>query len=172
MDPSSSPIDEKTREALRSLADIALPAPVPWWPQTWGWALLAVILLALAVFAFWRWLHYRRINRYRREALALLAGLEHVENDPGQRAEAARAVAELLKRVALAAWPRTDVATLSGEPWVKFLRDHGNGKAIPDGTAALLADGEYRPAGGVTEPQFRALTGSARSWIEGHRVSA
>src|SRR5262249_6778404 len=139
----TSPADLQTREALKSLADIALPQPVAWWPQTWGWALLALVLAALVALAVWRWLHNRRVNRYRREALAMLASIEQA--GCGRPAGVLQAVAELLKRVALAAWPRADVARLSGESWVKFLRDHAGGAAIADDAAALLADGEYRP---------------------------
>ncbi|RWC30881.1 MAG: DUF4381 domain-containing protein [Mesorhizobium sp.] len=159
-------------QALKSLADIVLPAPVPWWPQTWGWALLAVVILALAALALWRWLHLRRVNRHRREALALLTRLEQAPVDPGQIAQSVRMVAELLKRVALAAWPRSTVASLTGEAWVKFLRDHGNGTIIPDEAAALLADGEYHPAETLTKPRFQILADTARAWIEGYRVSA
>ena len=169
----TSPADLQTREALKSLADIVLPQPAAWWPQTWGWALLALVLAALVAFAVWRWLHQRRINRYRREALAMLASIE--QSGAGRQPGAVQAVAELLKRVALAAWPRTEVARLSGETWAEFLRDHGGGAVIADDVAALLADGEYRgqqAKNDLSEQQFRALTGTARAWIGKHRVSA
>ncbi|WP_274628155.1 DUF4381 domain-containing protein [Arvimicrobium flavum] len=169
----TSPADLETRQALQSLADIVLPQPVAWWPQTWGWALLALVVAALIVLAVWRWLHHRRINRYRREALALLADLEQTGH--GGQPGSVQAVAELLKRVVLAAWPREEVARVSGAAWVKFLRDHAGGAMIADEAAALLADGEYRaapPRDRLSEQQFRALIDTARAWIEKHRVPA
>ncbi|MDW6022885.1 DUF4381 domain-containing protein [Mesorhizobium sp. BAC0120] len=175
MDKTPPQIDEQTRTALHSLADITLPPPVPWWPQTWGWAVLALFLLALAALALWRWLHHRRVNRYRREALAELALLERQIDRPEQRSAAVRALPELLKRVALAAWPRGEVASLTGERWVEFLKDNAGGAPVPAELVTLLKQGEYASGKSlidVTEHQLVALTQAARGWIEGHRVSA
>jgi hypothetical protein len=168
-------LDAQTRAALEKLADIALPAPVPWIPQTWGWATLGVVLLALAVWAFARWRRRRAANRYRVEALAELGALEARLNDESSRADAIAALPALLKRVALAAWPRREVAALSGAAWVTFLRRHAPDSALPDATTRLLDDGEYRIRGdrpAVTLDDARAVADAVRAWIEGHRVSA
>ena len=84
----------ETAESLVALIDLlvepAPPVPVPLTPQTWGWAALTVLLLALVAWGLWRWLAQRRANAYRRAALAdekieidALIGLEHgVEIEP------------------------------------------------------------------------------------------
>lgn len=164
-------LDASTRAALQNLADIALPQPVSWWPQTWGWAVVVLVLLALAGwFAFCRVRSFRA-NRYRRAALAELARLEAALKTPGQQTEIACAIAALLKRVALAAWPRATVATLAGKSWTAFLQAHGGGCRLSPAVIGILCDGEYR-ATPVGVAEARALARDARSWIERHVVRA
>jgi hypothetical protein len=173
MADTTAPIDAATRATLDKLADIAVPPPVPWLPQTWGWAALGVVLAVLVVWAGIRWRRRRKANRYRVEALAELTRLEAKLGDQTERAEALAAMLGLLKRVALAAWPRAEVASLSGAAWVKFLREHVPGARLPDAAARLLDDGEYRPrSAGATLDEARAVAGAVRAWIRGHRVSA
>ncbi|HEX4987063.1 MAG TPA: DUF4381 domain-containing protein, partial [Burkholderiales bacterium] len=105
-------------------------------------------LLAVAAWALWRWHRRREANRYRREALAELARLEDVAGIP-----------PLLKRTALAAWPRKEVAALSGAQWVAFLRASGP-------LADLLDDAEYS---GVPVPGEQAKA-AAQRWIQEHRI--
>lgn len=175
MEPATQQPDPISRLALDQLADIVTPVPVSWWPQTWGWGLLALILLALAAFAFLRWLRRYRANRYRREALADLAQLEGRLTDAAKRADALQAIPELLKRVALAAWPRVAVASLTGKPWLAFLHEHDVGRSFDASASRLLDDLEYRSRkslSAVSEADARAFAISARRWIEGHVVSA
>lgn len=175
METATQQSDPITRLALHQLADIATPFPVSWWPQTWGWGMLALILLALAAFGFLRWLHRYRANRYRREALADLAVLEGRLADVATRADALAAMPELLKRVALAAWPRGVVASLTGKAWVVFLHENDAGQSFDATASRLLDDLEYRSRdslGTVSEAEARAFVVSARRWIEGHVVSA
>ncbi|HWK65968.1 MAG TPA: DUF4381 domain-containing protein [Rhizobiaceae bacterium] len=173
MDPTARQPD--TRPSLDQLADIVTPLPVSWWPQTWGWGLVAVILLTLAAFVFLRWLRRFRANRYRREALADLAELEEQLADEATRADALAAMPELLKRVALAAWPRRTVASLTGKAWLAFLREHDARQSFDVSAARLLDDLEYRSRtslGSIDETEARRFASCARRWIEGHVVSA
>jgi hypothetical protein len=174
MDKPASLPDPQTEAALRSLKDIATPPPVSWFPQTWGWMALAVLLAAVVLALLVRQVRRYRANRYRREAVLELRALEHEIRDPATRRQAVQALAALLKRTALAAWPRADVAPLSGPAWIAFLRkqeDDGVAKAL----ATMLDDLEYQGDGSMnTVPSSIAgdVIASARQWIERHHVSA
>jgi hypothetical protein len=167
-------LDGATKAALQQLADIVAPPRVPFVPQTWGWAALLAVALLLAAIAIWTWRLRRRANRYRREALAELDRLEAAIGDDARRNEAVLALPPLVKRVALAAWPRRTVAPLSGDEWVAFLRQHAGGGPFPDMAAQLFKDGEYQAGAGspVNRADAQSITDAARQWIEDHRVSA
>ncbi|WP_354686316.1 DUF4381 domain-containing protein [Cupriavidus necator] len=170
--PGTAPV------SLAQLADVALPAPPSWAPQTIGWPVTGALLLAALVWAGWRaWRRYRA-NRYRREALSELALLQRhlgdTGTDPALRAAALRALAMLLKRAALAAWPRAQVASLAGAEWAAFLQAHA-GKAHDAAPllAALVQDAEYRGDAVLAQwpdAQVQAVAGACRRWIAGHHV--
>ncbi|MCV9965225.1 DUF4381 domain-containing protein [Pararhizobium sp. BT-229] len=162
--------DPLTETALRSLKDIAVPQPVSWMPQTWGWALLAILLLAAATAVFILWLRRYRANAYRREALGLLDGIEQDLQNPATREQAIHQLAEVLKRAALAGCGRTEVASLSGAAWVRFLDDHG-GSDAGHALNALLDDVEYQ-GGAHVDAVAATLVPAARIWIRRHHVSA
>jgi hypothetical protein len=174
MQPAPPPLTPAAAKALEGLADISTPAPVSWMPQTWGWAVLAIGLLAVTAWALWRWQRHREANRYRTEALAALAQLPTALDDPRARAETLTAVGVLLKRTALAAFHRDQVAELSGPRWAGFLGEQVRSGVSKD-VAAVLDDLEYRgPAalGAVTADQAREVVNAARHWIKEHRVPA
>ena len=83
--------------SIDQLKEMALPVPVSYAPQTWGWwALLALLIVTLGVTGARRYRQWRR-DRYRREALVRLEELQQRSND----LNALRELPELLKRVAL-----------------------------------------------------------------------
>ena len=167
--------DPTTRLALEKLADIVTPSPVSWMPQTWGWAAVALALLAAAMVVIAHWRKRWVANRYRREALESLMRLENDLGNEAMRPSALLAIPELLKRVALAAWPRETVASLSGASWLTFLRTHGGEKSFPDPISRILDDLEYRSTqaiANISEGDARRFAQSARQWIEDHVVSA
>lgn len=154
--------DPLTALALEKLNDIVQPQPVSWLPQTWGWLALALLLLALVAWALWR-RHRRYVaNRYRREALA---EIDRLTGTPGTAA----GIAEVLKRVALKAWPRAETASLSGAAWLSFLKQQGfSGEAA----ARFLDDLEYHAGENQAEGDARRFAEEARRWIERLNVSA
>jgi len=164
----------QTEAALRSLKDIVTPPPVSWFPQTWGWMALAVLLAAILLALLVRWVMRHRANRYRREALLELQALEHDIRDPATSRQAVQALAALLKRTALAARPRAAVAPLSGAAWTEFLRKQED-EGVAEGLATMLDDVEYQGDGSMktlTSNLAGDIIASARQWIERHHVSA
>ncbi|AQV93862.1 DUF4381 domain-containing protein [Cupriavidus necator] len=158
---------------LATLADVAVPPPPSWAPQTIGWPIAGALLLLALAWAGWRAWRRHRANRYRREALAELAGLP-LGADPAHRVAALRQLAALLKRTALAAWPRAQVASLAGSGWADFLRAHaGRAQDTAPLLAALVQDAEYRDDAVLAQwpdSQVQAVAGACRCWIAEHHV--
>lgn len=168
--PMSNLVPPDTSAALQPLRELPLPTAVSYAPQTIGWLFVAVLLIAvLGAFAWRAWRRYERA-RYRREALAELARLEANLNDDATRAAALAGIGPLIKRTALAAAPRAQVASLSGAAWLAYLRTHG---AFDDESGALLYTASYAPAARVatiSPQQAQRLARAARGWIESHHV--
>jgi hypothetical protein len=163
----------ETAAAPPSLHDIVLPEPVSWMPQTVGWwVLLAVLLLAL-VWVSWTAVRRRRANRYRRLALARLEEIEQELADPASRAGALGELPVLVKQTALACAPRSKVAQLSGERWLRFLEESFAAGGFVDGHGRLLPTLAYATPSTIDalgDDDLRALLGLVRQWIRRHRV--
>lgn len=174
MEGAATPsVDPGLAAALRGLADIALPPPVSMLPQTWAWAVLAALAALAVAFALWRWVRYREINRYRREALGELRLIEDRIGSAETRADALASLSILLKRTALAVWPRDTVANLSGSNWTRFLDAHSGGPVFPTIAAHFFEEAEYRgplALASIPETDARACVVAARHWIEAHHV--
>lgn len=148
--------------SLSGLNDIELPPEPPHWPPAPEWWALAVSLLLSGTVLAVQLLRRHRALAYRRAALAELAQLR-AEGDISE-------LPALLKRVALAAYPRGEVASLSGGPWLEFLSRTGGFDAAAGRQLLQLA---YGGASGLDEPGSTraapagedALVEAAASWI-------
>jgi len=150
-------------QLLDRMHGLVVPDPVSWLPQTPGWWVLLAWLLGMVVLGAWRIGSYRRRNRYRREALSVLATIESQADH--RRLETAGQIAALLKRTALAAYPRRQIAHLYGAEWAQFLCQSANDDAQVVAAADTLAAAAYR-----TEVDGAALCNPARRWIQVHRA--
>lgn len=132
------------------------PTPVSLWPQTVGWIWLALALVVIVGAVTWKYRSWRRATAYRRAALAELDG---AGDDPA-------AIALILRRTALTAFPREQVAGLHGSEWLLFLDGVGSGTSFA-GTKAgtILTKAPYTP-----QPPDSELPAMAAQWIRSHRV--
>lgn len=147
---------------LSNLRDIVTPPDVSLWPPAPGWWIVGAALLAsAAVLAAMAVLRYRR-NAYRRAALVELTGTEHLP--PG---EAAQRITAILKRAALVAYARPEVAELSGDVWLGFLDRTGRTDAFTAGPARRLVSLAY--GGGGEASNLRPIVSGARAWVRRHR---
>jgi len=142
---------------LSNLHDIVLPAPISYWPPAPGWWMLALALLSLMLILIARLVAHHRRNAYRRAALRELDAI-----GPAVDSASAVRISAVLKRAALVAFPREQVAGLTGPAWPAFLDRTGRTNAFGNGDLAALAYG-----GGGREGD--AILKAARHWVRFHR---
>ncbi|EIF31151.1 hypothetical protein BCh11DRAFT_06667 [Burkholderia sp. Ch1-1] len=160
---------------LQGLQELPLPTPVSYAPQTIGWLFIAIVLLGAVLLTSWAALRRYRRQRYRRNALQELAGIEASlasgRADPQRRAAMLAAIPCLLKRTSLEIAPRDQVAALTGDAWLAFLR-RTRGRFDAQ-TGPLLTLASYAPPQEVARlspDDAAALIRHARDWIEHHHV--
>lgn len=108
-------------EVLNQLRDIYLPEPISIWPPALAWFILAGLLIFLAFLAAWFLYQNKRKMRAKRSALKRLQALKAAYAKHGDAAWAAQQLSILLHRVALAYYPRAQVAGLTADAWLAFL---------------------------------------------------
>jgi len=157
--------------SLDRLHDIVVPPPVPWWPPAPGWYLLAALAMVFVVALIVRHVMIWRANAYRRAALAELNLLARGNAAAIQAQSRLQEAAAILKRTALAAAPREEVAMLSGEVWIDWLNERGSGVLFQGDVAQLLEHTIYKTGNSdVSEDALRDVMETIRAWIVRHRV--
>lgn len=144
---------------LDKLNDFYQPPPPAWTPQTPGWYVLFTVIGILII---WLVVHFIRrwfANRYRREALHELTLIPPHE------------FSALLKRTSLAAWPRAQVASLSGESWLAFLNQSSGEKLFDHSPANRVEEIALHPEALSSEDE-QTLREAVADWIRRHRVQA
>ena len=144
---------------LDKLHDYYQPAPPAWTPQTIGWYIVFTII---GLWLLWLTIRFIRTwfrNRYRREALR-----ELVTATPDQ-------FSALLKRTALAAWPREKVASLSGDAWLNCLDTATTNNSFQTTPGNRIEEIALHQGASSTEDE-QALRTLAANWIRRHRVQA
>jgi hypothetical protein len=134
--------------SLDKLRDIVVPDPPPLWPPAPGmWVAICTVLLVVLV-AGWLIHSAWKRNAYRKAGLMLLSEAKTVHD-----------VSVVMKRVALAAFPREQVASLYGDDWATFLH-----KTCPEGDFSSLI------TVGAGAQSSRELVDLAGIWIRDHQV--
>lgn len=150
-------------ERLTKLHDIHLPPTIGWWPMAYGWYVLLIILLLITslLIAFW----YRRYHysRAKKQACKLLHTYEQEYQRQGNAAITCAKISELLRRVALAYFPRQKVANLQGEAWINFLNQTAKNINFNDVRQHLL---EFPYQNQVQEINLKPLFTRAYAWIK------
>lgn len=153
-------------DPLAQLRDIHSPPPVGWWPPAPGWWLMAAFFVIASIAGgVWLWRHYHQ-RRYRRLALQQLHALYREHQAQPDNSHFADAINRLLKQCALAAFPRSNIAALSGAEWLDFLDRHLRKPRFTDPDLRALAN-LYQPTSPAIAPD--TLRDAAEYWIRRHR---
>ena len=156
--------------SLTNLHDIVVPDPVPWWPPAPVWYFLGLLALLGLGWLLLAWRRRRIAQRYRHLALQDLAQLQNAAKDPSQRQGALVELPVLLKRTALAAWPRERVAALTGADWWTFLDQKGSSPVFAKIHGAALQRLAYSPNPDLSSKEAKDLLRAVRKWIRNHRT--
>jgi len=149
------------QDPLAALRPLHLPDAVSWWPPAPGWWVLALLVLTLAVWlGRWALKRYRH-NAYRRAALAELEALRSA-----QTALFAQHANVLLRRVAIQAFPQTEVRRLSGGEWLGFLDEHLKQPMFASALGEDLLQAAYADQ---HKYDTEALYQACARWIRQHR---
>lgn len=159
---------------MANLEEISLPEAVSMTPEAPGWFILAGLVVVLVVWLAWRAYGRWRAAAYRRQALARLDALEAAMSIPDRRRLALAALPPLLKRTALAAYPRAEVAGLTGETWLAFLDGTIGATEFSRGPGRLLLALAFAPPGRAvrSEAEARELVHLMRRWVRRHHAGA
>jgi ABC-type nickel/cobalt efflux system permease component RcnA len=161
--------DAQTRQSdpLAGLIDIPLPQEARLWPQTWPLRIAIVLIVALAVWGIWRFVHRYRANRYRREALSELDRMRQTPDAAPDRLAAQLSL--LVRRTALAVFRRETVAPLTGTAWLAFLDRSYGGEEFSRGVGRWLVSAPYQQTAPGRD-ELNALRSLVDRWIRVHHV--
>ncbi len=147
------------------LRDIHLPEQVSFWPLAPGWwILIAMIVIALLVAVYL----YKKRKRSLLSALNLardeLSRIEDefsLQNDP---VKLIRNLSSLLRRMCISVYPRSETASLTGKPWLKFLDRPFSSAHFTSDKGRILVEAPYRQQVSNSDVEF--LLNYSRDWIE------
>ena len=141
---------DSAQHSLNDLRGIVVPPPPSLWPPAPGvWLRLGILGAATLILGRYLCLRWKR-DGYRRAGLALLESAQTVYD-----------VSVVLKRVALAVFPREQVASLHGADWLAFLNSRCSRSHFEPVDSPMVAESE---AG-------QDFVRRARVWIRHHRVA-
>lgn len=151
---------------LQNLNDIVVPGAVAWWPLAPGWyVLVAIALITLLVVAVRQWRRWQH-NRYRRQALLELSSIRE-QGD----LQSLQQLPVLLKRAALSAWQREEVAALTGLAWHRFLDQSAGMDRFCVGAGDTLDQLAYAGSGDSlpADAKLRQALEATEFWLKNHQ---
>jgi hypothetical protein len=154
--------DDFGGEQMWGLKELAYPDAIPFWPQTTGWLVVGVLLLALLGWFAWRFRRRWLQNAYRRDALSRIAAMD-------ANPALAKRLPFILRRSALAAYDRSMVASLRGADWVRWLNETAKREVFKPDAAETLDRLAYSDAD-VSPGEIKPLLAASRDWLRRHRA--
>ena len=154
--------DDFGGEKMWGLKELPYPESIAMTPQTMGWVVVGLVLLAALLWIALRAYRNWQKDAYRRQARQQIDGMLSQSVD-------ARALPFLIRKTALAAFDRREVASLRGADWIDWLNSRLPSARFEADDAGLLDRLAYSDAG-LPEEQVNRLLKTARHWMVHHRA--
>lgn len=143
------------QDPLEQLRDIHLPLEISQWPLAVGWNILILLFIALTITALFFIYRYWSESRYKREALNELALIQQAfQKNTSDYQSTAQALSNLLKRIALTLYPRSNIAPLHGKPWLTLLDQMSASHFFTEHEGQILGDTLFKKIPGANDEQF------------------
>ena len=125
----------------QQLKDVHLPPTPDFWPLApMAYVVLIGAILILVVAGIW----LRKKWRYSLAKRRALKEIALIKNQSTKEAKNIVILSILLRRVALAYFPREEVAGLSGDAWLRFLDKTGKTTQFSQGIGGILISAPYQ----------------------------
>ncbi len=147
------------------LRDIHLPEAISIWPLAIGWWILPLFIL-LFTYIVYRLIKHKKHKEslaYRNISLLELKKIrtQYINNNDSRTL--LRDISTLLRRIALSYLPREDIASLTGEQWIKQLNDLSAQTFFNQELAELLETGPYKAQNDFDQEE---LLNTCELWIQ------
>jgi len=146
---------------LLGLRGMAVPEPVSVWPLAPIWWVCLLLLMASMLVGLLK--KRPQKNPYLALGLSELNTIRKAWRQHQSNAMACAQLSSLLRRLALAHYPRARVAALIGPAWLAFLDNSGRTQAFSQGIGRALICAPYEAAPEVNLAPLFKLT---RGWIK------
>lgn len=158
-----------SQELLNQLSDIRLPNEIGLWPPALGWWLLLAILLVSLYAVLNAFLKRIALQYSLNAALGELnsAYANWHSSAPESKTDATLEYVNtsntILRRVALVkATHKKNIASLTGEEWITFVRSEGDSRMLTEEIASALSQGRFQQS---LDVDTETLHSFCASWI-------
>lgn len=151
---------------LEQLHDIEGLDPISLWPLAVGWwVLIAVGICIVSAIGYYTASIIAFKRSWKNDTFQKLAYLED-DLSEGSTREAAIALSEYLRRIALKRFSRKECAGLTGAAWLKWLAKHDPKQFDWERKGALLIDVPYAPHDiSLSVNQVKEIIQAVRNWV-------
>lgn len=158
------------QQPTQQFGELIEPSPVRFSFDTPGWYVAAALLVLLGCWVVYRYVQYRRRNRYRQEALLWLGERMMTLHARQEFMQQLYEADMLMKRIAMQLYGREKVAPLRGGEWITFLNQQmrrRNDFSADDSN--LLTDTMYRDPHAVSAAETDRFISKTYNWIRYHK---
>lgn len=153
-------------DLLAQLKDIHLPKAIGWWPLAPIWYVLIALVLILIFFFAYRLFKKQKYALAKKRALLLLRRYQDLYEKEHNVALASAQISEILRRVALVYYPRSQVASLYGKDWLNFLNETSN-RIDFNSVKSMLLEAPFKTSENM---DLNPLFHTAGLWIKQRKV--
>lgn len=153
--------------ALSSLHEISAPTDIDWMPQTLGWQLLLLLAFCYLLYRLYLRVDKYISNAYRRAAMVELTACADSPEDYER-------ISKILRRTALYAFDRQQVAPLIGTEWESWLDKQCKGTDFSGEFTGVLSQLAYAPHSVDTQSagsqaKLSSFKSQVTLWVKQHR---